>query len=141
MAVRQAVQRAPHYPESHNINGLVSEVRSDFQSAIASYRQAKFALDMMRNSKTDCRCHIADISVNLARSLCKVRVLSSALMTTKKKIHIRQLKDHVTSNVLCAISLHFLSHYLQMFMEQLSFNRCFDCRLVLQLRQCGSAKN
>jgi hypothetical protein len=84
MAVRQAVQRAPHYPESHNINGLVSEVRSDFQSAIASYRQAKFALDMMRNSKTDCRCHIADISVNLARSLCKVRVLSSALMTTKK---------------------------------------------------------
>uniref|UniRef100_A0A0E0IW20 Protein kinase domain-containing protein n=1 Tax=Oryza nivara TaxID=4536 RepID=A0A0E0IW20_ORYNI len=76
MAVRQAVQRAPHYPESHNINGLVSEVRSDFQSAIASYRQAKFALDMMRNSKTDCRCHIADISVNLARSLCKIYALS-----------------------------------------------------------------
>jgi superkiller protein 3 len=79
MAVRQAVQRAPHYPESHNINGLVSEVRSDFQSAIASYRQAKFALDMMRNSKTDCRCHIADISVNLARSLCKAGLATEAV--------------------------------------------------------------
>ncbi|XP_052134497.1 tetratricopeptide repeat protein SKI3 isoform X1 [Oryza glaberrima] len=79
MAVRQAVQRAPHYPESHNINGLVSEVRSDFQSAIASYRRAKFALDMMRNSKADCRCHIADISVNLARSLCKAGLATEAV--------------------------------------------------------------
>ena len=53
MAVRQAVQRAPHYPESHNISGLVSEVRSDFQSAITSYRQAKFALDMMPSCSKD----------------------------------------------------------------------------------------
>lgn len=75
MAVRQAVQRAPHYPESHNINGLVSEVRSDYQSAITFYQQARFALGMM-NSKPDNRYALADVSVNLARSLCRVRVLN-----------------------------------------------------------------
>ena len=80
MAVRQAVQRAPHYPESHNINGLVSEVRSDFQSAITSYQHAKFALGMMRRSKLDNRYPFVDVSVNLARSLCKVRILSYGLI-------------------------------------------------------------
>lgn len=75
MAVRQAVHRAPHYPESHNINGLVSEVRSDFQSAIKFYQQARFALGMMHHSKSDSKNAFADVSLNLARSLCKVRVL------------------------------------------------------------------
>jgi superkiller protein 3 len=75
MAVRQAVHRGPHYPESHNINGLVSEVRSDFQSAIRFYQQARFAIGMMYNSKSDNKCALADVSVNLARSLCKVSVL------------------------------------------------------------------
>ncbi|VAH17868.1 unnamed protein product [Triticum turgidum subsp. durum] len=79
MAVRQAVQRAPHYPESHNINGLVSEVRSDFQSAITSYQHAKFALDMVRGSKLDNRYPFVDVSVNLARSLCKAGLATDAV--------------------------------------------------------------
>lgn len=78
MAVRQAVQRAPHYPESHNLNGLISEVRLDFQSAITFYLQARFALGMC-NSKSDNRPAFADVSVNLARALCKVRVLTVTL--------------------------------------------------------------
>lgn len=78
MAVRQAVQRAPHYPESHNINGLVAEVRSDFQSAITSYQQAKFALEMMRSSKLDNRYPFVDVSLNLARSLCKAGLATDA---------------------------------------------------------------
>ncbi|KAM0878424.1 hypothetical protein ACQ4PT_034890 [Festuca glaucescens] len=78
MAVRQAVQRAPHYPESHNINGLVAEVRSDFQSAIASYQQAKFALDMMHRSKLDNRYPFVDVSLNLARSLFKAGLATDA---------------------------------------------------------------
>ncbi|CAM0956281.1 unnamed protein product [Alopecurus aequalis] len=78
MAVRQAVQRAPHYPESHNINGLVSEVRSDFQSAITSYQQAKFALDMVNSTKLDDRYPFVDVSVNLARSLCKAGLVTDA---------------------------------------------------------------
>ncbi|GJM91390.1 hypothetical protein PR202_ga07754 [Eleusine coracana subsp. coracana] len=78
MAIRQAVQRAPHYPESHNINGLVSEVRSDFQSAITFYQQARFALGMM-NSKADNRYAFADVSVNLARSLCRAGLAADAV--------------------------------------------------------------
>lgn len=79
MAVRQAVQRAPHYPESHNINGLVSEVRSDFQSAITYYQQAKFALHMIHSSKLDNKYPFVDVSVNLARSLCKAGLATDAV--------------------------------------------------------------
>ncbi|PUZ40261.1 hypothetical protein GQ55_9G410100 [Panicum hallii var. hallii] len=79
MAVRQAVHRAPHYPESHNINGLVSEVRSDFQSAIRFYQQARSALGMMKNSKSDNKYVFADVSVNLARSLYKAGLATDAV--------------------------------------------------------------
>lgn len=79
MAVSQAVQRAPHYPESHNLNGLISEARLDFQSAITFYLQARFALGMMYNSKSENRQVFTDVSVNLARALCKVIVLMASL--------------------------------------------------------------
>uniref|UniRef100_A0A6V7QSG7 Tetratricopeptide repeat protein SKI3 n=1 Tax=Ananas comosus var. bracteatus TaxID=296719 RepID=A0A6V7QSG7_ANACO len=70
-AIRQAVQRAPHYPESHNLNGLVCEAQSDYQSAVTAYRHAKCALAIMPNSKADINSHLADVSFNLVRSLCK----------------------------------------------------------------------
>ncbi|CAL4923688.1 unnamed protein product [Urochloa decumbens] len=79
MAVRQSILRAPHYPESHNINGLVSEVRSDFQSAIKFYQQARFALGMMYNSKSDNKCALADVSMNLARSLYRAGLATDAV--------------------------------------------------------------
>lgn len=68
-AIQQAVQHAPHYPESHNLNGLVCESRFDFQSAAAAYRLARHAISSFSASVP--RSHIRDISVNLARSLCK----------------------------------------------------------------------
>ena len=93
MAVRQAVHRAPHYPESHNINGLVSEVRSDFQSAIRFYQQARSALGMMNNSKSDNKDAFADVSVNLARSLYKVTVLRYYCLTWFDEVkHTKELK-------------------------------------------------
>ncbi|XP_020253519.1 LOW QUALITY PROTEIN: tetratricopeptide repeat protein SKI3-like [Asparagus officinalis] len=70
-AIRQAVQRAPCCPESHNLNGLVCEARSDYQSAIAAYRLAQCALKIGCYSKDVLRCHQADVSINLARALCQ----------------------------------------------------------------------
>ncbi|XP_008799156.2 tetratricopeptide repeat protein SKI3 isoform X2 [Phoenix dactylifera] len=70
-AIRQAIQRAPYSPEAHNLNGLLCEARSDYQSAITAYQQARCALHMEHNSVADLRSHIADVSVNLARALIK----------------------------------------------------------------------
>lgn len=93
MAIRQAVQRAPQYPESHNINGLVSEVRSDFESAITFYQHARFALGM-NNSKSANRYAFADVSVNLVRSLCRVRVNCCDYIWSMKLKYIKQ--NHVS---------------------------------------------
>lgn len=68
-AIRQAMQRAPHYPECHNLNGLVSEAQSNYQSAAVSYRLARCAI--INLSSSDTKSHMKDITVNLARALCK----------------------------------------------------------------------
>ncbi|KAG4199923.1 hypothetical protein ERO13_A05G177300v2 [Gossypium hirsutum] len=68
-AIQQAVQRAPHYHESHNLNGLVHEARMQFQTAIASYRLARYAINISLG--TVLKSHLKDISTNLARSLSK----------------------------------------------------------------------
>ncbi|KAL3647168.1 hypothetical protein CASFOL_008136 [Castilleja foliolosa] len=67
-AIQQALLRVPHYPESHNLNGLVCESRSDYQSAITSYRLARCALISFVNESPE--SYLTDISINLARSLC-----------------------------------------------------------------------
>lgn len=84
-AIQQALQLAPHYPESHNLNGLVCESRTDYQSAITSFRLARFAL---RSSEKHSKTFLKDISVNLARSLCKAGNASDAVQeceTLKKQ--------------------------------------------------------
>ncbi|XP_064982269.1 tetratricopeptide repeat protein SKI3-like isoform X2 [Musa acuminata AAA Group] len=70
-AIGQAVQRAPYLPESHNLHGLVCESRTDYQSAIVAYQKARCALRMFPNFKHDLQSSFTDVSVNLARSLCK----------------------------------------------------------------------
>lgn len=66
------MQRAPHYPECHNLNGLSYESRSDHQSAVASYRLARYAV---ANSTINVsKSYIRDISINLARSLSRVKM-------------------------------------------------------------------
>ncbi|KAJ4965925.1 hypothetical protein NE237_017774 [Protea cynaroides] len=66
-AIRQAVQRAPHYPESHNLHGLVCEARSDYQFAVAAYRLARLTICTSTSMAPDSL--FCDISMNLARSL------------------------------------------------------------------------
>ncbi|KAH9694130.1 tetratricopeptide repeat protein SKI3 [Citrus sinensis] len=66
-AIQQAIQRGPHYPESHNLYGLVCEARSDYQAAVVSYRLARYAISS--SSGTVPNSHFQDISINLARSL------------------------------------------------------------------------
>uniref|UniRef100_A0A1D1Y0Z0 Tetratricopeptide repeat protein 37 n=1 Tax=Anthurium amnicola TaxID=1678845 RepID=A0A1D1Y0Z0_9ARAE len=75
-AIQQAVQRAPYYPESHNLKGLVCEARSDYCSAIAAYRNAQYALNFFCKSAP--KSQVADISLNLARSLCQAGHASDA---------------------------------------------------------------
>ncbi|KAK6939145.1 hypothetical protein RJ641_032653 [Dillenia turbinata] len=67
-AIRQAVQRAPHYPETHNLNGLISEAHFNFRSAAAYYRLARHATSTFTGSVP--KSNLRDISINLARSLC-----------------------------------------------------------------------
>ncbi|KAK1306290.1 hypothetical protein QJS10_CPA10g00001 [Acorus calamus] len=70
-AVQQAVQRAPNFPESHNLRGLLYEARSDYESAIVAYRQARFAISISLSTAE--KSHLIDVSFNLARSLCRAR--------------------------------------------------------------------
>ncbi|KAG8386967.1 hypothetical protein BUALT_Bualt03G0203700 [Buddleja alternifolia] len=74
--IRQALQRVPHYPESHNLNGLACESRSDYQSAITSYRLARCALTSFASEASE--SYLTDVSINLARSLCKAGNASDA---------------------------------------------------------------
>ncbi|KAG9455553.1 hypothetical protein H6P81_000061 [Aristolochia fimbriata] len=67
-AIRQAVNQVPHYPESHNLNGLVYEARGEYQSAISVYRLAQYAYRCFSGSEQ--MSGVADASFNLARSLC-----------------------------------------------------------------------
>uniref|UniRef100_A0A5B7C540 Tetratricopeptide repeat protein SKI3 n=1 Tax=Davidia involucrata TaxID=16924 RepID=A0A5B7C540_DAVIN len=68
-AIQQALQRAPHHPESHNMNGLVCEARFDYHSAASSYRLARCAISTFEGKVP--KSHLRDVSINLARSLYK----------------------------------------------------------------------
>ncbi|XP_078443584.1 tetratricopeptide repeat (TPR)-like superfamily protein isoform X2 [Wolffia australiana] len=68
-AVIQAVQRLPSIPESHNLKGLLCETRLDYPSAIVSYKNALNALNVFCIQADGDQ--LADISLNLIRSLCK----------------------------------------------------------------------
>ncbi|XP_010932168.1 tetratricopeptide repeat protein SKI3 isoform X1 [Elaeis guineensis] len=78
-AIRQAIQRAPYSAEAHNLHGLLCEARSDYQSAITAYQQARCALHMEHNSVADLKSHIAEVSVNLARALIKAGHANNAV--------------------------------------------------------------
>ncbi|XP_071710201.1 tetratricopeptide repeat protein SKI3 isoform X2 [Rutidosis leptorrhynchoides] len=65
--IRQALNHAPQYPESHNLLGLVYEARCDYLSAITFYKLARCAL---KTSSGDSQ-KLNDISINLARTFCK----------------------------------------------------------------------
>lgn len=81
-AIQQAVQHAPHSPESHNLNGLVCESRFDYQSAAAAYRRAHCAISSCSASVS--KSYTRDISLNLARSLTKAGNAIDALLECEK---------------------------------------------------------
>lgn len=64
------MQHSPHYPESHNLHGLVCEAQHDYKSAATFYRLARHAINI--DSWSIQNSHSRDISINLARSLSKV---------------------------------------------------------------------
>lgn len=68
-AIMQAVERTPHYPESHNLKGLAWEARFDYLSAAASYKLARCGVT--DSSASASKSQIRDITINLARSLSK----------------------------------------------------------------------
>ncbi|KAL5778461.1 hypothetical protein ACOSP7_011387 [Xanthoceras sorbifolium] len=76
-AIQQAIHRAPYYPESHNMYGLVCEARFDYQAAVASYRLARCAIKS--SADTIPKSHYQDISINLARSLSRAANASEAV--------------------------------------------------------------
>ncbi|KAL6314178.1 hypothetical protein AAG906_011922 [Vitis piasezkii] len=61
-AIQQAVQHAPHYLESHNLDGL---------PIVASYRLARCAINTFSGSIS--KSHLRDISFDIARSFSKAR--------------------------------------------------------------------
>ncbi|KAK4486866.1 hypothetical protein RD792_006174 [Penstemon davidsonii] len=76
-AIQQALQHVPHNPETHNLNGLICESRSDYLSAITSYRLARCALISYAVESSE--SYLNEISINLARSLCKAGNASNAV--------------------------------------------------------------
>ncbi|KAJ3694701.1 hypothetical protein LUZ60_000078 [Juncus effusus] len=102
-AIRQAVQRLPNYPESHNIKGLICEARSDYKSAISAYKNAKFALNLITHSDSDIfKSRLASVSINLARSLCKAGLADEAaheceLLKKEGLLGLNELQIHAVS--------------------------------------------
>lgn len=85
-AIWQAVHRAPHYPESHNLHGLVCEARSDYQSAVACYQLARCAINISSGNAT--KSLSQDVTLNLARALNKAGYAADAVQeceTLKKE--------------------------------------------------------
>ncbi|KAG6514409.1 hypothetical protein ZIOFF_024764 [Zingiber officinale] len=68
-AIQQAVHRAPFSSLAHNLLGLVCESRTDYQSAVIAYQQARYILKNFPCFEGDVQAHFVDVSVNLARSL------------------------------------------------------------------------
>lgn len=66
--------RAPEYPESHNLNGLIYEAHLDYEAAIHSYELAREAINI--SCSTFSKSYLGDVSNNLARSLAMVNLFS-----------------------------------------------------------------
>lgn len=79
-AMQQAVLRAPFSSLAHNLLGLVCESRTDYQSAVIAYQQARYILKNFPCFEGDVQAHFVDVSVNLARSLCKVNSILFCLL-------------------------------------------------------------
>ncbi|CAI9115330.1 OLC1v1016211C1 [Oldenlandia corymbosa var. corymbosa] len=81
-AMQLALLRGPHYPESHNLHGLVCEARSDFKGAVNSFRLAQHAVNSVCGEVP--KVYLKHISINLARTLCKAGNLDEAVQECER---------------------------------------------------------
>ncbi|KAI3871326.1 hypothetical protein MKW92_033029 [Papaver armeniacum] len=150
-AVCQAVHRAPHCPESHNLNGLVHEARSDYQSAIACYRLARYAINCSVGKTPE--SHLSDISANLARAyyMAGNAVDSSRECESLKKeglLDIRGLQIHALSlwklekNELALSVVRILAASIsKMDNDTASVSICLVCKLMYHISGLESASS
>ncbi|XP_026404471.1 tetratricopeptide repeat protein SKI3-like [Papaver somniferum] len=150
-AVCQAVHRAPHCPESHNLNGLVHEARSDYQSAIACYRLARYAINCSVRKTPE--SHLSDISANLARAyyMAGNAVDSSRECEGLKKeglLDIRGLQIHALSlwklgkNELALSVVRILAASIsKMDNDTASASICLVCKLMYHVSGLESASS
>ncbi|KAK4753087.1 hypothetical protein SAY87_021885 [Trapa incisa] len=150
-AICQAVQRAPYYPESHNLKGLIFEARHDYQSAAASYRVARHAICRLSGALPQ-TC-LTDVTVNLARSLCKAgnsvdAVRECNCLTKEGELDVEGLHIYayslwkLGSNELALSTAKNLAAKIpQMEKSMMAASVSFICRLVYDISGLETAIN
>ncbi|XP_028765736.1 tetratricopeptide repeat protein SKI3 isoform X2 [Neltuma alba] len=144
-AIQQAVQRAPQYPESHNLNGLVFEARKDYQSAAASYRLARHAMNT--SSCNVPNSQIRDVSINLLRALSKAGNTADALQECEHlkkegaldveglQVYILSLWQLGENDMALSVARSLAAGLSRMEKTCVATSICFICRLLYSL--CG----
>ncbi|KAF7829441.1 tetratricopeptide repeat protein SKI3 isoform X1 [Senna tora] len=144
-AIKQAVQRSPQYPESHNLNGLVFEARKDYLSAAASYRFARHAIDI--SSQNFPNTQIRDVSINLARSLSKAGSAVDALQECEHlkkegaldieglQVYAFSLWQHGENDLALSVARSLAASLSSMEKTSVATSICFICRLLYYI--CG----
>ncbi|KAL2349572.1 hypothetical protein Fmac_003572 [Flemingia macrophylla] len=144
-AIQQAVQHSPHYPESHNLYGLICEARNDYRSAATFYRLARHAINI--GSLSIQNSHMRDISINLARSLSKAGNAADALQECENlkkegaldeeglQIYALSLWQLGKDDLALSVAGSLVATLSSMQRTSLATSICFICRLVYYI--CG----
>ncbi|KAK7366458.1 hypothetical protein VNO80_08448 [Phaseolus coccineus] len=144
-AIQQAVQHSPHYPESHNLYGLVCEARNDYKSAATFYRLARHAFNI--DSQSIQNTHIRDISINLARSLSKAGNAADALQECENlnkegaldeeglQVYAFSLWRLGKNDLALSVARSLAATLSSMQRTSVATSICFICRLVYYI--CG----
>ncbi|XP_068467827.1 tetratricopeptide repeat protein SKI3 isoform X3 [Phaseolus vulgaris] len=144
-AIQQAVQHSPHYPESHNLCGLVCEARNDYKCAATFYRLARHAFNI--DSQSIQNTHIRDISINLARSLSKAGNAADALQECENlnkegaldeeglQVYAFSLWQLGKNDLALSVTRSLAATLSSMQKTSVATAICFICRLVYYI--CG----
>ncbi|RZC31731.1 Tetratricopeptide repeat protein SKI3 isoform F [Glycine soja] len=148
-AIQQAVQLSPHYPESHNLHGLVCEARNDYKSASTFYRLARHAINI--GSRSIHNSHIREISINLARSLSKAGNAADALQECEHLKKEGALDDEGLqvygfslwqlgeNDLALSVARSLAATLSSMQKTSVATSICFICRLVYYIRGLDAA--
>ncbi|XP_014520682.1 tetratricopeptide repeat protein SKI3 isoform X3 [Vigna radiata var. radiata] len=144
-AIQQAVQHSPHYPESHNLYGLVCEARNDYESAATFYRLARHAFNV--GSWSIQNTHMRDISINLARTLSKAGNAIDALQECENlnkegaldeeglQVYAFSLWQLGKNDLALTVARSLAATLSSMQRTSVATSICFICRLVYYI--CG----